>query len=72
MPAGTPAPIVAKLNAALRQTLTDPEVMKGYESRGLSVFPADELSPEAAKAFIHGEIQRWGKVVRDNNITIKQ
>jgi tripartite-type tricarboxylate transporter receptor subunit TctC len=71
-PAGTPAPVIATLNAALRQTLTDPEVMKGYEARGLTAFPADQLSPEAAKSFIHGEIQRWGKVVRDNKITIKQ
>jgi tripartite-type tricarboxylate transporter receptor subunit TctC len=69
-PAGTPPEIIAKLNAAGRKTLADPEVMKRYAELGLMTFPEDQLSPEAAKAFVHSEIERWAKVVRDNHIEI--
>jgi tripartite-type tricarboxylate transporter receptor subunit TctC len=67
-PAATPKPIIDRLNAALRETVADPQVMKAYADRGLEAFPPDQLSPEAANAFTQAEIQRWGKVVRDNNI----
>jgi tripartite-type tricarboxylate transporter receptor subunit TctC len=68
VPAATPRPIVDKLNAALRETLADPQVQKTYAERGLESFPPEQLSPEAATTFVKAELQRWGKVVRDNNI----
>ncbi len=67
-PAGTPKPIIDKLNAALRETLADEKIQKAYVERGVEAFPAAQLSPEAANAFIASEAKRWATVVREADI----
>jgi tripartite-type tricarboxylate transporter receptor subunit TctC len=67
-PAGTPKPIVDKLNAALRTALADPHVKELFAEGGMDEYPADELTPEAAAALLKNEIKLWGEVVRDNHI----
>ena len=67
-PAGTPKPIIAKLNAALRTALADPKVQKNYAEGGIEEYPASEETPEAAGALLKREVVRWGQVVRDNHI----
>jgi len=65
-PAGTPKAIVDKLVAELRKTINLPEVSRFMdETLGMDVLA---LGPEATQKFIAGEMARWGKVVRDNNI----
>src|SRR5215467_1136860 len=44
-PKGTPEPIVAKLNAALRTALADPRVKKLFTDAGMDTFPSDEETP---------------------------
>jgi tripartite-type tricarboxylate transporter receptor subunit TctC len=68
VPAATPPAIIQKLNAALRETVADPQVMKAYGARGLEAFPPDQMSPDYANAFTRQELQRWEKVVKENNI----
>jgi tripartite-type tricarboxylate transporter receptor subunit TctC len=68
-PAGTPRPIVDKLNAALRVALADPKVQKTFAEGGMDVYPAEEETPEAAAALLKREIKFWGEVVRDNHIS---
>ena len=70
-PAGTPRPIIDKLNAALRVALADPKVRKTYADGGMDEYPADKETPEAAAALLKSEIKRWGKVVRSNHIFVK-
>ena len=67
-PAGTPPAVIKRLNAALQETISDPEVRKAYAARGVEAFPADQLSIEAAQTYVRAEIERWGKVVRDNDV----
>ncbi len=67
-PAGTPRPIVDKLNAALRVALADPKVRKLFADGGMDEYPADQETPEAAAALLKSEIALWGQVVRDNHI----
>jgi tripartite-type tricarboxylate transporter receptor subunit TctC len=67
-PAGTPRPIIDKLNAALRAALADPKVQKTYADGGMEEFPADQETPEAAGALLKREIKLWGEVVKDNHI----
>jgi tripartite-type tricarboxylate transporter receptor subunit TctC len=67
-PAGTPKPIVDKLNAALRTALADPKVKKLFADGGMDEYPPDQLTPEAAAALLKSEIALWGQVVRDNHI----
>jgi tripartite-type tricarboxylate transporter receptor subunit TctC len=72
VPAATPPAIINKLNAALRETLADPQVKKAYQDKDIEVFPPDQLTPQAANAYVREELQRWGKVIRDNNIKVDQ
>jgi tripartite-type tricarboxylate transporter receptor subunit TctC len=67
-PAGTPRPIVDKLNAALRATLADAKVRKLFADGGMDIFPADQETPEAAGALLKREIKLWGDVIRANHI----
>ena len=70
-PAGTPRPIIDKLNAALRAALADPKVRKTYAEGGMDEYPPDKETPEAASALLKSEIKRWGDVVRTNHIVAK-
>jgi tripartite-type tricarboxylate transporter receptor subunit TctC len=64
-PAGTPAPIVAKLNAELRKILNDPEVKESLLSQGaVSTF----TTPEEAGKAIAAEYAKWAKVIKEGNI----
>src|SRR6516164_1217072 len=68
VPAGTPRPIIDKLNATLRAALADANVRKTYAEGGMDEYPPDEETPEAASALLKREIKRWGDVIRANNI----
>jgi tripartite-type tricarboxylate transporter receptor subunit TctC len=67
-PAGTPRPIVERLNAALRHALADGRVRKTFEEGGMDVFAADQQTPEAAGALLKHELKLWAEVIRANNI----
>jgi tripartite-type tricarboxylate transporter receptor subunit TctC len=67
-PAGTPRPIVDKINAALRLALADPHTQKLFADGGMDEFSADEETPEAAAALLEHEIALWGDVIRNNHI----
>jgi tripartite-type tricarboxylate transporter receptor subunit TctC len=65
-PKGTPAPIVAKLNAELRSILALPDVQATLVKAGLD---AASSSPEELYALMQRDYTRWGDIVRKNNIT---
>jgi tripartite-type tricarboxylate transporter receptor subunit TctC len=60
-PAGTPQPIVTKLNAAIRKVLLDPAVRKTLADQGST--PVGN-SPEEFKQILGSEIDKWGKLVK--------
>jgi tripartite-type tricarboxylate transporter receptor subunit TctC len=65
-PAGTPKPIIDKLVLELGKTINQPDVKKILtETQGMDVVA---LGPEDTQKWILKEMERWGKVVRDNNI----
>jgi tripartite-type tricarboxylate transporter receptor subunit TctC len=68
-PAGTPRPIVDRLNAALRHALADAKVRKTFEDGGMQMFPPDQQTPEAASALLRRELELWGNVIRANSIS---
>lgn len=63
VPAGTPAPIVATLNEAVRKALADPELKKQLADRGAEVAPG---SPAELGQFVKAEIARWGAAVKSS------
>jgi tripartite-type tricarboxylate transporter receptor subunit TctC len=67
-PAGTPDDVINKLNATLREIISDPAIVKSWADTGVTPYPNDQRSVAAARALLRSEITRWGQVVRDNNI----
>lgn len=66
-PAGTPAPVVAKLNAAVKQAIADPEVRRKFESAGAQ--PAFS-TPQQMSSRLAEEYALWSRVVREADIKI--
>lgn len=66
-PPGTPAPIAAKLNAALSETLKMPDVVQKF-----AVYGADPLGGTLAdmNAFISAERVRWKSVIDTAKVTL--
>ena len=62
-PAGTPQPVVAKLNAEINRILKLPDIKQTFNSQGVE--PAGG-TPGEFSAFIAAQAAKWGKVVRDS------
>ena len=60
-PAGTPQPVIAKLNRELNQVLRAPETQKRFESEGL--VPGGG-TPEELGKFLRSEIGKWGALIK--------
>jgi tripartite-type tricarboxylate transporter receptor subunit TctC len=64
-PAGTPAPIVAKLNRIAVEAMQDPAVKEKLALQGATLIGD---SPEHFHAFMESEIARWAKVIKDAGV----
>jgi tripartite-type tricarboxylate transporter receptor subunit TctC len=64
-PKGTPKPIIAKLNAAVRHALADPEARKRLAQLGHDVMPVEQQTPEALAAYHKAEAEKWWPIVRE-------
>lgn len=67
VPAGTPAPVVEKLNAEIRRALQSPEMQKQLKAQGAQTLGS---TPEEYAAYIKSEIARWGEVVKAANVKL--
>jgi tripartite-type tricarboxylate transporter receptor subunit TctC len=65
-PAGTPAPVIARLNAAARKAAQSEMFRSKVESEGLVVSAG---TPEEFANYLKGEEVRWSKVVKAAHIT---
>ncbi len=70
VPRDTPKDIVAKLNAAAIDALTDPAVRKQLENLGLRMPSDDQLSPEALGAWQKAEIAKWWPMIKAANVKV--
>lgn len=65
LPRGTPEPIVARLEAALKEVMSSPAIRQRMESNG---FVIPTLGREHYTAFVRSEKERWTKVIRTAGI----
>jgi tripartite-type tricarboxylate transporter receptor subunit TctC len=65
--AGTPQPMVERLNVELLKALKSPDIVARYTELGLGISPQ---SPEQFGQFMQAEAQRWGQVIHTANIRI--
>lgn len=66
-PARTPRAVVDKLNAALLNALKAPDLAEQFRNQG---FEVKGSSPDELKAYIGRELQRWQRVISENNIRV--
>lgn len=64
--AGTPAPIVARLNREINAVLNDPAVRSSLEEQGFDVTPS---TPEQFAELIRQDFPRWGRLVKQSGAT---
>jgi tripartite-type tricarboxylate transporter receptor subunit TctC len=68
VPAGTPRPIVEKLNKALRAALATDEVKRRLAQEGAEPMPT---SPEEHAKVIDGEIIKWSELIKSAGISAR-
>jgi tripartite-type tricarboxylate transporter receptor subunit TctC len=61
LPRGTPVDIVNRLNAALREVLTTPEIKAKFDSLGSRIVAS---SPEDFRKYLNAESGRWATTVK--------
>ena len=61
-PAGTPQPIVDRLNAAINQALADPAVFGSLKKAGID--PTPGTTPEQTTEFIKAELAKWAPIIK--------
>jgi tripartite-type tricarboxylate transporter receptor subunit TctC len=64
-PAGTPAPIVHQINAALQKVLDRPDVRKTFAGMGQDVV---KDTPEQFDQMLKAETVKWERVIKDAGI----
>ena len=67
-PAGTPAPIVNRLNNQFIKATRSPDILRIVAPQATDVFVT---SPEAFGQRIAADTERLAKIIRDANITVK-
>ena len=66
--AGTPAPVLEKLNAALHRILVDPALEKKLEVQGVDL---QSSSTAELIALMRRDTQKWEKVIREANVKLE-
>jgi tripartite-type tricarboxylate transporter receptor subunit TctC len=67
-PKRTPKEIVAKLNAAMSEALSDPAVVARFTDLGLDIAPREQQTPEGLAAFQQSEINKWWPIIKSAGI----
>ncbi len=63
-PKGTPAAVVARLNAAVVDALADPAVRARLIDLGQEIFPRAQQTPEALAALHRAGIEKWWPIIK--------
>lgn len=64
-PAGTPKPIIDRLNAEMVKVIRTPEITDRFLKAGVDPVAS---TPEAFSGYLKGEVGRWAKVIQDAGI----
>jgi len=63
-PKGTPKPIIAKLSKALQEALKNPVLKQRYADLGSEPVAQNRATPEALRAHLKAEIDKWGPIIK--------
>lgn len=68
LPAGTPKPLVERMNRDIVRVLKEPEVIKKFRDQGVEVIAS---TPVAFSLLLQSEVTKWTQVIRDANIRVE-
>src|SRR5215475_2114739 len=68
-PKGTPKPVINTLSAALREALKDPEVSNRLAAAGAETVSSESARPEALRAHLKSEIDRWTPIIKKAGVS---
>ena len=68
VPAGTPRPVVDKLNRDMVTLLKEPDVVKRFRDQGVEVVAS---TPEQFSTLVRSEVAKWTQLIREANIRIE-
>ena len=68
VPAGTPAPVIARLHEEIARVLADKDIQEDAQRLGTQ---AGGERPEEFAEFVRGEVGKWGQVIKDAGIKIE-
>ena len=63
-PKGTPADVLAKISAALKVALKDPDFIKKEQALGAVVVTDKRVEPAEHRKFVQAEIDKWGPIIK--------
>lgn len=64
-PAGTPRPIINRINSGINNALQQPDTKERFLTLGVTPIIS---TPESLTAYLKSEIARWGKIIKEMNI----
>jgi tripartite-type tricarboxylate transporter receptor subunit TctC len=67
VPAGTPQPIINRLNTEILNILKMPDIAEKLNGLGAEIVGS---TPQQFDAYVKSEIAKWGKVARDNQVIL--
>lgn len=67
VPAGTPQPIVDKLNRDMVSILKDPDVVSRFQAQGVEIVAS---TPDEFKTLVEREVTKWTRIIRQADIRI--
>ena len=67
--AGTPRPIIDRLNSEINRIIREPDIASKLDLQGIAPIGG---TPEEFGAYVSSEIRRWTAVARANKIMLEQ
>ena len=68
-PKGVPAPILARLNAAIGKIVADPEIQRSWAAQGATPM---SMSTQEFEGFLNQDIEKWARIVKISGAKVGQ
>jgi len=70
-PKGTPAPVLKKINDALKVALKDPDFVKREEALGAVIVNDKRIEPAEHKKFVEAQIKQWTPLIKAAGVYVE-
>lgn len=68
-PKGTPAPVLAQINTAMRAAMAEPSIKQRLAELSSEIPSADKMTPKGLEDHLKAEINKWGPVIRKAGVS---